>query len=196
MAIAAEQPVTKSDLAVSVRRLSKVYRVRSAPEKRWVSLVLPRYVSPANRLDHWVLRDISFDLPRGRKLAIVGENGSGKSTLLKMVAGLIRPTSGEVAINGSVLPLLELGAGFHPDLTGYENVFLQGSVFGLSRDEIRSRLGDIVAFSGLGEFMDAPVKYYSSGMFVRLGFSVAIHCHPDILLLDEILAVGDAFFQD
>jgi ABC-type polysaccharide/polyol phosphate transport system ATPase subunit len=183
-------------LAVSARNLSKLYQVRSAPEPRWLNLLLPRYISPANRLDHWVLRDISFDVARGRKLAIIGENGAGKSTVLKIIARLIEPTSGEVAVNGSVLPLLELGAGFHPDLTGYENVFLQGAVMGLSRDEIRRRLGEIVAFSGLADFMDTPVKYYSAGMFVRLGFSVAIHCNPDILLVDEILAVGDADFQD
>ena len=182
--------------AISAHNLSKLYHVRAAPESRWVNLLLPRYVSSANRLDHWALRDVSFDVRRGRKLALVGENGSGKSTLLKIIARLIQPTSGEVAVNGSVLPLLELGAGFHPDLTGYENVFLQGAVLGLSREEIRRRLGDIIAFSGLADFMDTPVKYYSAGMFVRLGFSVAIHCNPDILLVDEILAVGDADFQD
>jgi ABC-type polysaccharide/polyol phosphate transport system ATPase subunit len=184
------------DIAVSACNLSKVYHVRSAPESRWLSLLLPRHISRANRLDHWVLRDVSFDVPRGHKLAIVGENGAGKSTLLKIIARLIQPTSGEVTVNGSVLPLLELGAGFHPDLTGYENVFLQGAVLGLSRDEIRRRLKDIILFSGLADFMDTPVKYYSAGMFVRLGFSVAIHCNPDVLLVDEILAVGDADFQD
>lgn len=196
MATATQNAATDDALAIAVHHLSKCYRVRSAPERRWTSLLLPRYISPANRLDHWVLRDVSFDLRQGRKLALVGENGSGKSTLLKLVARLIQPTGGEVVVNGSVLPLLELGAGFHPDLTGYENVFLQGAVLGLSRDEIRSQLGDIVAFSGLADFMETPVKYYSAGMFVRLGFSVAIHCNPDILLVDEILAVGDTDFQD
>jgi ABC-type polysaccharide/polyol phosphate transport system ATPase subunit len=113
-----------------------------------------------------------------------------------MIAGLIEPTRGEVVANGVVMPLLELGAGFHPELTGYENVFLQGSVLGLPRDEIRRKLGEIVAFAELGDFMETPVKYYSSGMFARLAFSVAIHCDPEILLVDEILAVGDADFQD
>ena len=196
MATASHDTATRSEPAVSVRNVSKCYRVRSGPESYWVSLLLPRHISPANRVDHWVLRDVSFDLPRGRRLALVGENGSGKSTLLKLIAGLIEPTSGEIVVNGSVLPLLELGAGFHPDLTGYENTFLQGAILGLSREEVRARLGDIVAFADLGDFMETPVKYYSSGMRVRLGFSVAIHCNPDILLLDEILAVGDADFQD
>lgn len=196
MASAIQNPLPKSDAAISVRHLSKLYRVRSGPERRWLNLLLPRYVSPTNRLNHWALHDVSFDVPRGCKLALIGENGSGKSTLLKLIARLIRPTSGEVAVNGSVLPLLELGAGFHPDLTGHENVFLQGAVMGLSRNEIRRRLKNIVTFADLGGFMDTPVKYYSAGMFVRLGFSVAIHCNPDILLVDEILAVGDADFQD
>jgi len=196
MATALKQEKPSDRPAVSIRNVSKRYRIRSAPENRLVSLLFPRYISPSHRLDQWALRDVSFDIPRGRKLALIGENGSGKSTLLKLIARLIKPTSGEIVVNGSVLPLLELGAGFHPELTGYENVFLQGAVLGLSRDEIRARLGDIVAFSGLEDFMESPVKYYSTGMFVRLGFSVAIHCNPDILLLDEILAVGDADFQD
>lgn len=196
MATASHNEIEREDPAVSVRTVSKCYRVRSAPERYWKSLLLPRHISAANRVDHWVLRDVSFDLSRGRKLALVGENGSGKSTLLKLIAGLIEPTSGAIVVNGSVLPLLELGAGFHPDLTGYENAFLQGSILGLSRDEVRRRLGDIVAFAGLGDFMETPVKYYSSGMRIRLGFSIAVHCDPDILLLDEILSVGDVDFQD
>jgi len=196
MATPMQIPLPSDNLAISVRRLCKLYQIRSAPEPRWLSLLLPRYISRANRLGRWALRDISFDLPRGRKLALIGENGSGKSTLLKLIARLIEPTSGEIVVKGSVLPLLELGAGFHPDLTGYENVFLQGAVLGLSRNEIRRRLKDIVLFSGLADFMDTPVKYYSAGMFVRLGFSVAVHCNPNILLVDEILAVGDADFQD
>ncbi len=182
--------------ALSVRRLSKVYRVRAAPESRWISLLLPRYISASRRLDHWALRDVSFDVPRGRKLGLIGENGSGKSTLLKIIAGLVKPTSGEVVIEGNVLPLLELGAGFHPELSGWENVFLQGAVLGLSRDQVRDRLPEIVAFAELADFMDTPVKYYSAGMFVRLAFSVAIHCNPDILLVDEILSVGDPAFQE
>jgi len=192
----AYQPATAPGVALAVRNLSKVYEVRSAPEPHWVSLLLPRYISPANRLEHWVLRDVSFEVARGRKLALVGENGSGKSTLLKILARLINPTAGEVAVHGSVLPLLELGAGFHPDLTGYENVFLQASILGLPRAEIRRRLGEIAAFSELGDFLETPVKYYSSGMIARLAFSVAIHCTPDILLVDEILSVGDPDFQD
>ncbi|MCX8038679.1 MAG: polysaccharide ABC transporter ATP-binding protein [Candidatus Sumerlaeia bacterium] len=142
------------------------------------------------------LRDVSFEVPRGRKLGLIGENGSGKSTLLKIIAGLVKPTSGGVTIQGNVLPLLELGAGFHPELSGWENVFLQGAVLGLSREQVRERLPEIVAFAELADFMDTPVKYYSAGMFVRLAFSVAIHCNPDILLVDEILSVGDPAFQE
>jgi ABC-type polysaccharide/polyol phosphate transport system ATPase subunit len=192
----AEVPWIAEEPAISVRNLSKKYDIRSAPEEWWLSLLLPRYISAPNRLEHWVLREASFDVPRGRRLALVGENGSGKSTLLKMLAGLIRPTAGELTVRGSLLPLLELGAGFHPELNGYENVFLQASIMGMPRSEIRQRLPDIVEFAELGDFMDTPVKYYSSGMFARLGFSVAIHCTPDILLVDEILSVGDPDFQD
>lgn len=196
MASAADNPNAREVPAISIRNLCKHYEVRSASEMRWVNLVLPRYVSRDHRINHKVLDDVTFDVPPGCKMALVGENGSGKSTLLKLIAGLIKPSAGHLDINGSVLPLLELGAGFHPDLTGYENVFLQAAILGIPREEIRSRLGEIVEFSGLEDFMETPVKYYSSGMFARLGFSVAIHCNPDILLVDEILAVGDADFQD
>ncbi|MBM3333100.1 ATP-binding cassette domain-containing protein [Candidatus Sumerlaeota bacterium] len=191
-----EEKATSDQAAISVRDLSKVYHVRSGLESRWLSLVFPRHISRANLCDHWVVRDISFDVPRGRKLAIIGANGAGKSTLLKMIAGVVKPTSGQISVHGSVMPLLELGVGFHPELSGYENIFLQGALLGLTRERIRQRLPDIVAFSGLRDFMDTPVKYYSSGMFARLGFSVAIHCEPDILLVDEILSVGDMEFQE
>jgi lipopolysaccharide transport system ATP-binding protein len=143
----------------------------------------------------WALRDISLAVPRGQMTGLIGTNGSGKSTLLKLISRIIFPTSGAVAVNGRVGALLELGAGFHSDLTGRENVFLSGSLLGMSRKEIAKRYDAIVSFSGLEDFIYVPVKHYSSGMFMRLGFSTVIHLDPDILLVDEILAVGDQAFQ-
>ena len=143
----------------------------------------------------WALKNVTFAVPKGEAWGIIGANGSGKSTLLRLVAGIIHPTSGNITIDGKVSALLELGAGFHPDLTGRENVYLSASILGLSRKEVDERFGQIVQFAGLERFIDIPVKRYSSGMFVRLGFSTAIHMRPDILLIDEILAVGDAAFQ-
>lgn len=140
------------------------------------------------------LRDVSFEMQRGQTLGIVGSNGSGKSTLLKILAGLIRPTSGKVQVNGRVSALIELGAGFHPEISGRENIFINGAVLGLTRKQIRERFDEIVAFAELEDFIDMPVKTYSSGMFMRLGFSVAIHVDPDVLLIDEVLAVGDESF--
>jgi ABC-type polysaccharide/polyol phosphate transport system ATPase subunit len=141
------------------------------------------------------LRSISLEVARGEAVALVGGNGSGKSTLLKIMAGLLRPTTGTVAIEGRVAALIELGAGFHPEISGRENVFINGAVLGLRRAEIERRYQDIVAFAGLEDFLEEPVKNYSSGMYVRLGFSVAIHTDPEILLVDEVLAVGDAAFS-
>jgi lipopolysaccharide transport system ATP-binding protein len=143
----------------------------------------------------WALRDISFDLARGESLALIGRNGAGKSTLLKLLANITHPTSGQIEVNGRVSALIELGSGFHPDLTGRENVYLNGTILGLSRKEIRRRFDEIVAFSEIERFMETPVKRYSSGMLVRLGFAVASCVQPDILLVDEVLAVGDASFS-
>lgn len=141
------------------------------------------------------LADVSFSMSAGESVALVGNNGSGKSTSLKMLAGVIRPTSGTIRARGRIAPLLELGSGFHPDLTGRENVYLNGAVLGISRRELSQRFDEIVDFSGVGQFLDVPVKFYSSGMVVRLGFSVAVNVQPDILLIDEVLAVGDAEFR-
>jgi len=145
--------------------------------------------------EFWALRDVSFEVPVGKTFGLVGHNGSGKSTLLKTMARILVPDSGRVAVHGKVSALLELGAGFHPELSGRDNVYLNGSILGLSKKQIDARFDEIVGFAGLEEFIDSPVKNYSSGMYVRLGFSVAINVDPEILLIDEVLAVGDEEFQ-
>lgn len=139
---------------------------------------------------------LSFTVSAGETVALLGHNGSGKSTSLKMMAGIVAPTSGVISARGRVAPLLELGSGFHPDLTGRENIYLNGAVLKIPRAEIRRRFDEIVDFSEIRDYLDTPVKFYSSGMFIRLGFSVAVNLDPDILLLDEVLAVGDAAFQE
>ena len=144
----------------------------------------------------WALEQVSFDLEAGKSLALLGANGSGKSTLLKVVGGIYRPTTGNVYRKGRLGALLELGAGFHPELTGRENIYLNGSILGLSKKSINTIFDDIVDFSGISQFIDSPVKTYSSGMYVRLGFAVAVHVDPDLLLVDEVLAVGDEAFQN
>ncbi len=144
----------------------------------------------------WALRGVNLEVRRGEILGIVGRNGAGKSTLLKVLSRITRPTTGEVELHGRVGSLLEVGTGFHPDLTGRENVFLSGMILGINRSEIARRFDEIVAFSEVEKFLDTPVKRYSSGMYVRLGFSIAAHLDPDILLLDEVLSVGDEAFQE
>ena len=145
--------------------------------------------------EFWALRGVSLEIPEGTTYGLVGHNGSGKSTLLRLMAGIHRPTKGRVQVEGRISALLELGAGFHPELTGRENVYLNAAILGLSRREVDKVFDDIVEFAGIEEFIDTPVKIYSSGMFVRLGFSVAVHVEPDVLLLDEVIAVGDEEFQ-
>ena len=145
--------------------------------------------------DFWALRDVSFDIARGETLGIVGRNGAGKSTLLKLLGGITAPSEGELTIVGSLSALIEVGSGFHPELTGRENVFLSGAILGMRRRDIAARLDSIADFSGVGAFLETPVKYYSSGMYVRLGFAIAAHLEPDVLLVDEVLAVGDIEFQ-
>lgn len=150
---------------------------------------------PSREAGFWAVKDVSFEVRRGETLGIIGDNGAGKSTILKLIAGITVPTHGRVNIKGRISSLIELGAGFNPDLTGYENIYLNGAVLGLTRREIDGCLGQIVTFSGLGSFLDVPVKYYSSGMYARLGFAIAVHVKADVILTDEILAVGDTAFQ-
>ncbi len=184
--------------AIEARGLGKDYRRMAAGYKLRTlkSALLDRSLTDGLKQSELIpaVRDLNFAVSPGEAFAVIGANGSGKSTLLKMVAGILKPTAGEILVNGRVAALIELGAGFHPEISGRENVFINGAVLGLSKREIDRRYREIVEFSGLEEFMDEPVKNYSSGMYVRLGFSVAIHTDPDVLLVDEVLAVGDEAF--
>lgn len=184
--------------AVRFEHVTKEYRVGGSSPVGLKNLLLrlPEVTRDLReRPIHQALCDVSFEVGRGECVGIIGPNGSGKSTALGLVAGVLRPTAGRVEIHGPVSPLLELGAGFHPDLTGAENVLLNGVLLGLTRREVRERFEEIVAFSGVREFVHRPVRSYSSGMIARLGFSVAVHVDPEILLVDEVLAVGDEAFQ-
>jgi ABC-type polysaccharide/polyol phosphate transport system ATPase subunit len=173
-------------------RVSKKYdlRAQSNSPRRW-------YKRPfANRSgEMWALRNVSFEVQEGEVLGIVGHNGAGKTTILRILSSITTPTQGEITVRGRLAALVEIGSGFHPELTGRENVYLHGAMLGMRRSEIRRKLDSIIEFSGVGRYVDVPVKRYSSGMYVRLGFSIAAHLDPDILLLDEVLAVGDAAFQ-
>lgn len=179
--------------AVSAQNLSKRFRVRR--ERRTsIKERLVRGRAPGSE-DFWALRDVTFDIPQGSFFGIVGHNGSGKSTVLKVLAGIYRPTAGHVEVNGRVSALLELGAGFHPELTGRENIRLNGTLLGLTRAQIDRSTDEIVEFAGIDEFIDAPVKVYSSGMSIRLGFAIAVQADPEILIVDEVISVGDEEFQ-
>lgn len=178
-------------------KVSKRYRVRQElPREAARNAVLRKIQSLRPRAqDFWAVRDVSFEVERGQTLGIIGHNGAGKSTILKLLANITAPTNGEITINGRLSALIEVGSGFHPELTGRENIYLNGSILGMRRREISEKLDSIVDFAGIRQFIDTPVKRFSSGMYVRLGFSIAAHLDPDILLLDEVLAVGDAAFQ-
>lgn len=179
--------------AIEVNDLSKRYRKGRGPTNLREALsVRPR--DEALQF-HWAVRDVSFAVPPGHALGIIGPNGAGKTTILKLLSRVTEPTSGSVRVNGRFSALIELGAGFHPDLTGRENIFLNGAILGMKRADIRRRFDAIVDFAGVGDYLDTPVKRYSSGMYARLGFAVAAHVDPDVLFVDEVLAVGDYAFQ-
>ncbi len=178
---------------ILVEHAARKFRVYPREQRTLKDLVVAR--QHARGSDVWALRDVSFHVERGSALGLVGRNGSGKTTLLRLLSGIVKPSAGRVAVGGRVGSLLELGAGFHLDLTGRENVFLNGSIHGLKRAEIREKLDEIVAFAGLEDFIDLPVRTYSSGMYMRLGFAIASHVEADVLLLDEVFAVGDEAFQ-
>jgi ABC-type polysaccharide/polyol phosphate transport system ATPase subunit len=173
-------------------RVSKQYRIRANQDspKRWYARAFAKRSG-----EMWALRDVSFQVNEGEALGIVGHNGAGKTTILKIIAGITTPTRGEIKIRGRLAALVEVSSGFHPELTGTENIYLHGAMLGMRRSEIHKKLESIVEFSGVGRYIEVPVKRYSSGMYVRLGFAIAAHLDPDILLLDEVLAVGDAAFQ-
>ena len=179
--------------ALEIEDVSKVFRLfRERP-----SSLKQRVLSGRMRVEEfWALRDIAFDVQEGSSLGLIGHNGSGKTTLLKCIAGILRPTSGVIRYRGRVAALLELGAGFHPELTGAENIALYASVLGITRRELAARYDEIVEFAAMSDFLDTPLKYYSSGMEARLAFSVSVCLQPDILLLDEVLAVGDQAFRE
>ena len=183
---------------LSFKHVSKRYRIYSDNSEGAGESAFVRKLRSLRkpRTDFWAVRDVTFEVERGEALGIIGHNGAGKSTILKLLSNITTPTSGEIMINGRLAALIEIGSGFHPELTGRENIFLNGSILGMSRREIAEKLDDIIEFAGVREFIDTPVKRYSSGMYVRLGFSIAAHLDPDILLLDEVLAVGDATFQE
>ena len=196
--------------AIRIEGISKRYRLGTghhgnlsqtmedlvrAPVRRLLRQPVRRTVSPIVEEEFWALRDVSFDIEKGTVVGLIGANGAGKSTLLKILARITPPTEGRIELRGHTGSLLEVGTGFHPELTGRENIFLNGAVLGMRRQEIARRYAEIVEFSGVERFIDTPVKRYSSGMYVRLAFSVAVHLETDILLLDEVLAVGDAEFQ-
>lgn len=178
---------------ITVTNCDKTFQIRT--RQNHFSLLGSWWTGRGNKRTFKALDGMNLEVKRGERLGIIGMNGSGKSTLLKCLAGICEPNSGTIQVHGRVGSLIELGAGFHPELTGYENIFLNGSIMGLSRVEIEDRMADIIAFSELENFMEMPVKFYSSGMFVRLGFAIAIQLKPDILLLDETLSVGDMAFQ-
>lgn len=190
-----------SNVAIRVQGLSKCYQIYDTPRDRLKQFVMPRIrriVGKSNKQyfrEFWALNDVSFEIKRGETVGIIGRNGSGKSTLLQIICGTLSPTKGSVETTGRIAALLELGSGFNPEFTGRENVYLNGALLGLSHDEIHSRFEDIVAFADIGQFIDQPVKTYSSGMIVRLAFAVQSQIDPDILIVDEALSVGDAKFQ-
>ena len=189
-----------SEIAIKVENISKKYQIgenKSYPTLRDKLMELPGrlFKGPKKNKEFWALKDVSVEVKKGEVVGIIGRNGAGKSTLLKILARITEPTTGQITMYGRVASMLEVGTGFNPELTGRENIFLNGAIIGMTKKEIKSKFDDIVEFSGVSKFLDTPVKHYSSGMYVRLAFAVAAHLDADILLVDEVLAVGDAEFQ-
>ncbi len=184
-----------TDVAVSLSAVSKRFTLRHEGQSTLRDFVLRGFRNSRTQEEFWAVRDVDLEIPRGVPFGIIGANGSGKSTLLKLIAGILRPTTGIVRTSGRVAALLELGAGFHPDLSGRENIHLNASLLGMDRRAIARQLDSIVGFAELERFIDTPLRHYSSGMTVRLGFAIAIHAQPDILIADEVLSVGDESFQ-
>ncbi|RIK51528.1 hypothetical protein DCC61_02260 [Candidatus Microgenomates bacterium] len=189
-----------TDIAIKVENISKKYQIgenKTYPTLRDKLMELPNrlFKGPKKTKEFWALKDVSFEVKKGEVVGIIGRNGAGKSTMLKILARITEPTSGKVTMYGRVASMLEVGTGFNPELTGRENIYLNGAIIGMTKREITQKFDEIVAFSGVEKFLDTPVKHYSSGMYVRLAFAVAAHLDADILLVDEVLAVGDAEFQ-
>lgn len=188
-----DKDIKNEEVAIKVENLSKVYRLYDTPLDR-----LKESLHPFKKKYHrefYALRNVNFEVKRGETVGIIGKNGSGKSTLLKIITGVLTPTSGNITVNGKISALLELGTGFNPEFTGIENIYFSGTIMGYTKEEIDKKIDDIVAFADIGEFINQPVKTYSSGMYVRLAFSVATSIDPEILIIDEALSVGDMFFQ-
>lgn len=188
-----ERQLISNDIVISVKNLTKTYRIFGHPGDRIKQALT--FGRMRFHLEFTALQDISFEIKKGETVGIIGRNGSGKSTLLQLICGILKPTSGEVQVKGRISALLELGAGFNPEFTGRENVYFQGAVMGIPKEEMNTKFDEIATFADIGEFIDQPVRTYSSGMFVRLAFAVAVYVEPDILVVDEALAVGDIAFQ-
>lgn len=192
--VSSRPSITNAPVVIRTKDVSKRFVIRK--DKSLKERIVNFGRSKRHKEDFWALRDVGFEITAGSSVGLVGANGSGKSTLLKVIGGIIQPNDGSVERRGRLAALLELGAGFHPDLTGRENVFLNGSILGLSQKQTADYFDSIVDFSEIGDFIDTQVKFYSSGMYVRLAFAIAVHVDPDILLVDEVLSVGDEPFQE
>lgn len=189
------EQTNSTDFAISVSNLSKSYIIGKERDSSFKNSFSNLFKNNVNKTEFIALQNVTFEIKRGDVLGIIGDNGAGKSTLLKILSQITKPSQGKIEINGRIASLLEVGTGFHPELTGRENIYLNGTLLGMTRKEVKSKFNEIVEFSGVEKFIDTPVKHYSSGMYVRLAFAVAAHLEPEILIIDEVLAVGDAEFQ-